>query len=142
MRNRKDLPLDKRGYRGAEKNRAIGPQEVLWAREGYHKGELSAREIAERFDMALDSVRRMLRGDTYRNVGAALPREGTDLDDGGMMERLIQHQRMLDDGKPVVVAGEGPTGEEVIDLFLQSQPGAAQVGAGDVMPKGDKGEKG
>lgn len=66
----------------------------MWAREEYHAGRITARELAETFDLALDSVRRMLRGDTYRNVGMAIPREpiARTLDDGGALKRLLAYQ--------------------------------------------------
>lgn len=77
--------LDERGYAGGERNRVLSPEEVQWARMEYAKRRESARSLADRFELSIDSIRRMLRGETYRNVATALPRaeqfrQETDLD--------------------------------------------------------------
>lgn len=74
--------IDSRGYVGGERNRTLTPEQVVWARTMSHERRASAGEIRDALTrvgiyMSVDSVRRMLRGETYSNVGVQLPR--TDL---------------------------------------------------------------
>ncbi len=65
--------IDSRGYVGGERKRVLTPEQVLWARDAAHKGhsatsiQAALREVG--IDMGAESVRRMLRGETYSNVG-------------------------------------------------------------------------
>lgn len=65
--------MDPRGYAGAEKNRRLEPQEVIEAREAYFQRRTTTRHLAAQLGISVESVRKMLRGDTYGNVGQALP---------------------------------------------------------------------
>lgn len=77
---------DSRGYIGAERKRVLTPEQVMWAREASNAGASAAeiqRALAEvGVPLAVESVRRMLRGETYGNVGRpmrtalAAPRPG------------------------------------------------------------------
>lgn len=88
-----ETPLDRRGYQGPEKNRQLDPKEVVWARNEFFAGRVTPKQLSRQFDMGIESVRRMLRGDTYANVGEALPRandaQALTVDDGGALERLL-----------------------------------------------------
>src|SRR4051812_7104667 len=102
-------PLDKRGYQGPERNRQLGPAEVVWARTEYMEGRVTPRQLSRQFGMGIESVRRMLRGDTYANIGEAIPRVGEaanamEVNDGGAFERLIGQSPPL----PVPSFGEPP----------------------------------
>ena len=71
--------IDSRGYVGGERNRALTPEQVVWARQAaFEKGAPAAaiRDALGRvgITMSVDSVRRMLRGETYGNVGVQMPR--------------------------------------------------------------------
>lgn len=120
--------VDDRGYAGSERNRVLDPRLVMWAREKYALREISAVGLARQLGMGVESVRRMLRGETYANVGQALPREhlveeSLRVDDGGALERLLERQRELDE-KPAEV--ELPSEEErgweaAVDLFLNDR---------------------
>lgn len=123
----KQNSLDRRGYRGSERNRVISPEEVIIARQRYEAGEVTPRELAESFGMGVESVRRMLRGDTYGNVGKAVQR-ATDFADGEMegiregAKRLIDFQRSLGttppDSQMMAGQGEETTHEDAIRAFL------------------------
>lgn len=67
--------MDDRGYTGSERNRVLSPEEVVWARSQYAARAVSAAGLARQWGMSAESVRRMLRGETYSNVGQSLPRE-------------------------------------------------------------------
>lgn len=132
--------VDPRGYVGSERNRTLGPEEVLWAREAYQKGEVTARQLAKQFGMSVDSVRRMLRSETYANVGEALPRAAevvaADAPMRGGFDRLLDLQRKIDAGEvkttpPIAESGgrEETTHEEAIRLFLDEGASDAPEGA-------------
>ena len=46
----------------------------MWAREEYFYRRVTTSQLARKYGMGRDAVGRMLRGDTYANVGDALPR--------------------------------------------------------------------
>lgn len=119
---------DARGYQGGERNRALSPQDVYWARGEYYAGRVGARQLAFQFGMSVDSVRRMLRGDTYANVGEAPGRaleahRVQEVDDGGALERLLAAQRgeAAPQAPKKVVVEEAPdiSGEEAVEAFLR-----------------------
>lgn len=62
------LKRDARGYEGGARNRTLSPGDVWQARKSVFDGATRAPQWAERFGMSVDSVRRMLRGDTYRDL--------------------------------------------------------------------------
>jgi hypothetical protein len=119
--------VDQRGYTGAEKNRALTPEEVIWAREAYFRNELNARQIAAKFGLGTDSVRRMLRSETYANIGKALPR-AAELDRMGEMEaaesdallaQLMETQKRVDAQDAAAAAAtklDGPEGDPFGDV--------------------------
>lgn len=119
------LPLDKRGYAGSERNRQLDPNEVIWARTQFAQGAVTPRQLARQFGLGIESVRRMLRGDTYANIGEALPRaeevkQATTLDDGGALRRLLRESEALPPPlKPAEV--DEPSGEEVVERFLKDK---------------------
>lgn len=128
-------PIDPRGYMGAERNRQLSPHEVQQARQLYHARQVTARQLAMQYHLSVDSVRRMLRGDTYANVGDALPRATElatelDVDDGGAFERLTGQASATPAAEPSVPAGLAPsfdepgdpaTGEEAVLEFLRTE---------------------
>lgn len=128
---RQPLPVDQRGYVGAEKNRELSPEQVIWARGEYFDGRVTPRQLAMMWNMGIESVRRMLRGDTYANVGQALPRaevanRAVEAVDEKAEEalRILEERGMVDLGglpKVPTVSGVGEvaSGEDAIDLFLQ-----------------------
>lgn len=68
---------DSRGYVGAERKRVLTPAHVAWARDAAFRGA-TAPQIKDALSkvgvsMGLESIRRMLRGETYENVGRRLP---------------------------------------------------------------------
>lgn len=68
---------DSRGYVGAERRRVLTPAHVAWARDASFRGA-TAPAIRQALagvgiDLGIESVRRMLRGETYGNVGRKLP---------------------------------------------------------------------
>lgn len=69
-----EKPVDSRGYAGAERNRQLDPEQVVWARRAAFNREVTPRQLADMWNMSPESVRRMLRGETYSNVGMAMPR--------------------------------------------------------------------
>lgn len=100
-------PLNQHGYVGAEKNRMLTPEQVLWAREEYYHNRVTVREMAKSFNMSVESVRKMLRGDTYSNVADALPRatgaaQQREIHDGGALQRLLAQQAEIDRGEPKI----------------------------------------
>lgn len=110
------MPMDVRGYRAGEKNRLLDPEQVMWAREEYHFGRITARELAKQFGMSLDGVRRMLRGDTYANVAEAIPRVpiARQLDDGGALADIIAHAKKLEEQ-----GGPRPQPRSIADKLLE-----------------------
>jgi hypothetical protein len=63
------MQADGRGYVSSEKNRRLSPEEVVWARQAVERGSQSPKSLSTAWGMSVDSVRKMLRGDTYGNVG-------------------------------------------------------------------------
>lgn len=63
--------VDGRGYRGSEKNRKLPPEEVMWARAEYFEGRVTTRQLMIKWGLGKDAVGKILRGDTYGNVGMA-----------------------------------------------------------------------
>lgn len=136
---RQPLPVDQRGYVGAEKNRELSPEQVIWARGEYFGGRVTPRQLALMWNMGIESVRRMLRGDTYANVGQALPRaevanramEAVD-EKAEEALRILEERGVVDFGglpkAPTTGQGEEATsGEDAIDLFL-AQGGGEKKG--------------
>ena len=85
--------IDARGYAGGEKNRQLTREQVVWARRAAFEQRATAAEIRAALarvgvNMSTDSVRRMLRGETYGNVGVQLPRAASTLQPppGGQVE--------------------------------------------------------
>ena len=97
----RNSPINRMGYVGAEINRTLTPEEVVWAREEYAEGRVTVRELSQLHRMGAESVRRMLRGDTYANIGRALPRQQEfaqqrEIHDGGALQRLLKQQEEID----------------------------------------------
>lgn len=128
--------VDARGYVGSQKNRKLKPEEVIWGRDAYFQQRITVRQLARMWEMSADSVRKVLRGDTYADVGAALPRaeevaQAMEINDDGALERLLEAQRRKDEAAmndAALEAGlldnveeghaEPSDGEAAIDLFL------------------------
>lgn len=116
--------IDPRGYAGGERNRQIEPKDVIWARQAYHNGEVTTRQLSVMFGMGVESVRRMLRGDSYANVGEALPREQdarmTDAEPSP--EFLASIQKGLEVKEEAAEAKEKSTHDAAIDQYLGFKP--------------------
>lgn len=102
--------MNKHGYLGAEKNRMLGPKQVLTARVDYRAGRVQVKELASIFGMSPDSIRKMLRGDTYGNVGEMRTpaRESQAGEVGGSLDRL----RGMLSQVPEETSADGPQGSE------------------------------
>ena len=85
--------MDSRGYIGGERKRVLTPEQVMWAREASNGGASAAQIQKALADvgvwLATESVRRMLRGETYSNVGRPM-RAGLTAPRAGDVEPLVQ----------------------------------------------------
>lgn len=125
-----NLPLDKRGYAGAERNRVMSPEDVIWARAEYFAQRITTRQLSRQFGLGMDSVRRMLRGDTYGNIEGATPRaqeakaEVLNIDDGGVFDRLMNtpENDRRKTPKPPPIDPFAPGEVDPVAVFLGEQP--------------------
>jgi len=79
--------------------RALTNEEVRMWREQYRAGKITNKEIREITGLAAESVARMLRGDTYRNVDDAPPVEMPKAERDAQIERLMEVQRKAEERK-------------------------------------------
>lgn len=127
-------PIDQRGYVGSERNRVLSPADVVWARAEHAAGRVTAPQLARMWGMGVESIRRMLRGDTYTNVGQTpthTPPQEAPVADGGAFERLVaEQQRLLEEqGTRSPATDEGGAtaseAEAAIDAFLKGDTGGS-----------------
>lgn len=117
--------VDPNGYAAGERNRRLTPEEVFTAREQYFAKKVTARQLAFKFGLSTDSIRRMLRSETYANVGEALPRaEELDRmralpDADEMVKRLMEEQERVD-REGVVKEAAKKEERTALDQFLAS----------------------
>lgn len=136
--------MDSRGYVGGERKRVLTPEQVMWAREASNGGASAAQIQRALADvgvwLATESVRRMLRGETYSNVGRPM-RTGLTAPRAGDVEPLVQVseaeveasgrrlQELLGAGK----VGETPADPAEIMRKLAAGVANARAASGDGM---------
>lgn len=114
---------DERGYTASEKNRQFSPEQVVWARNAVFHRRTTASEIARLWGVGTESVRKMLRGDTYANVGRQLPapQQSVEREIDNIGEKVFQE--LLAEG---LVEGAGPAkAPEVSDADRAKEKDAA-----------------
>jgi hypothetical protein len=83
----------------AKGKKAMTNEEVRMWRQMHRNGEITTKQIREMTGLSMETVARMLRGDTYASVkDAVLPREMPAAESEAMLARLTEVQKRKDAG--------------------------------------------